>query len=136
MPDDYAFQPVEPLGMTFTREGLPRHELYSDALAELAAASSFEGIRKMVSAAANERNLLLYASDGGPPICNMTSAWLNHRKRRAQVMLVVAVMVLQTRQPLPMVQEAILAFLGVIAKLPTTIAEPEDEDHSQQRTQQ
>ncbi|MFV0624068.1 hypothetical protein ACBY01_08685 [Sphingomonas sp. ac-8] len=116
--DSYAIQPVEPLGLTFTRPGVDRQNLYDDVLKQIAGIGSFDSIKKMVSATANERNRLLYASDATTPRSFATTRSIRNRKLRAQTMLVLAIMVLQSRDQLPLVREAILAFLGIISRLP------------------
>jgi hypothetical protein len=116
--EDYAIQPVEPLGHTFTRPGVEERNLYDEVLHGLAEQGSFESIKKMVSVTANDRNRLLYASDAAAPRSKATTKSVQNRKSRALTMLVLSIMVLQSREQLPMVREAILAFLGIIARLP------------------
>lgn len=113
-----AMQPVEPLGVTFSRPGVKSQNLYDDILKNLAEDASFNDIKKMVTAAAKDRNRLLYASDSAVPRSMATELSIRNRKRRAHTLLVLAIMVLQTRDHLPMVREGILAFLGIISRLP------------------
>lgn len=121
--DHLVLQPVEPLGLVHAKAGLDEHELYSGALANLAEQASFNDIKRMVSDLANARNRLLYASDSALPSSKATMDSLRTRESRAHTMLVLAIMVLQSRQHLPMVKQAILAFLGIISRLPAAYTE-------------
>ena len=115
---DFAIQPVEPLGFVHSRPGIKERNLYDDVLYGLAEKASFDGIKKMVFAVANARNGLLYASDSALPRSQATREAIRSRERRALTMLVLSVMVLQTRDHLPTVREATLAFLSIISRLP------------------
>lgn len=115
---DLAVQPVEPLGLVHIRQGINERNVFDDVLSKLAENASFESIKTMVSAAASSRNSLLYASDAAPPKSRATEQSILRRKQRAQTMLILSVMVLQTREHLPMVRQAIFALLGIISRLP------------------
>lgn len=121
---DLAIQLVEPLGLLHAKTGIAEHSLYDGALAALAGKANFDNIRRMVSDVANARNRLLYASDSALPASNATMQDIHARENRCHTMLVLAIMVLQTREHLPMVRQAILAFLNVISRLPATQPNP------------
>lgn len=116
--DNLAIQPVEPLDLAHRKGGTEEAKLFDAALANLAGRSNFENIKRMVSAQANARNTLLFASDSALPESKATREHLENRKKRALILLVLAIMVLQTRKHQSLVCQATLAFLGVISKLP------------------
>jgi hypothetical protein len=116
--EDLAIQFVEPLDLVYSRPGREGSNLFDDALVKLAERASFENIKKMVSAQANARNTLLYASDSELPKSKATREGITNRKNKALTMLVLGVMVLQSRKHLALVRDAIPAFLGVISRLP------------------
>ncbi|MGE4307305.1 MAG: hypothetical protein AB7E24_25120 [Novosphingobium sp.] len=116
--DKYALQFVEPLDLVHTREGISETELFDDALRGLAERSKFEHIKGLVSAQANARNTLLYASDSAPPVSNATLEILKGRRNRAVALLILTVMIWQKKEEQALVRHAILAFLGVMSKLP------------------
>jgi hypothetical protein len=113
--ENFAIQPVEPLDLLHrSSEAKP----FEEALKSLAERSNYDNIRRMVSAQANARNTLLYASDTALPTSRVTRDGIANRKNRGLVLLVLAVMVLQTRKHQALVRQAIDAFLGVISRLP------------------
>lgn len=116
--DEYAIQFVEPLDLVHTREGVPESELFGDALRGLAEQSRFENIKRLVAAQANARNTLLYASDSAVPISNVTVGGLRERRNRAVTLLILTVMIWQKKEEQALVRHSILAFLGVMSKLP------------------
>lgn len=116
--ENLAIQPVEPLDLVHTREGASETQLFGDALENLAARSNFDSIKRMVSAQANARNTLLYASDSSLPQSRASRDGIENRKKRALILLVLSVMVLQSRKHQSLVCQAISAFLGVISELP------------------
>jgi hypothetical protein len=116
-----AIQPVEPLDFVHTREGLSETRLFEEVLEGLATQSNFNSIKRMVSEQANARNRLLYASDSSLPYSQATQISIENRKRNALILLVLAVMVLQSRKHQGLVRQTILAFLGVISKLPPEV---------------
>lgn len=118
---ELALQPVEPLDITYAREGLKSGNLFADELRDLAEGAKFKTIKAMVKVQANARNTLLYASDTDLPRSRATLRDLELRRSRACTALVLAVMVLQSQKQLPLVRDAIVSFLGVISRLPVTI---------------
>lgn len=65
--ENFAIQFFEPLDLVHTREGLSDANAFDEALGNLAERSIFNNIKRMVSAQANARNTLLYASDSTLP---------------------------------------------------------------------
>lgn len=114
----YAIQPVEPLDMLHTKPGVPEEAALNGALDALAEDAGFASVKKMIDIQANARNHLLYASDSALPRSKATLESLSHRKRRALAMLVLTVMVYQSRKHLAMVTQAIPAILTVISRIP------------------
>lgn len=114
----YAVQPVEPLAIVYTKPNRPEHDLFSDELQRLAEGEKLENIKRLVARQANARNKLLYASDSAPPSSQATLSGIEQRKQRAITLLMIAVMVLQSREHLALVKQATFAFLDVISKLP------------------
>jgi hypothetical protein len=121
--DGYAIQINEPLDLVSTKEGVSESELYGAALHGLAEQSGFENIKRLVAVRANDRNTLLYASDSAVPASKATTEGLRQRRNNAVTLLVLTVMIWQKKGEQALVRAAILAFLGVISKLP----EPEIE---------
>lgn len=115
---DLVLQFVEPLDVVHTKPNVDSGRLFERALESLATGSRFENVKLMVASQANARNTLLYASDSALPKSNATRDAIEVRRRSALAILVVAVMVLQSRSHQALVREAISAFLGVIGKLP------------------
>ena len=91
---------------------------FGEALNKLAARSNFENIKKLVSAQSNARNTLLYASDCALPQSRASLDILQNRKKRTLILLVLTVMILQSRKHLGLVRQATLSFLSVVSKLP------------------
>lgn len=116
--ENYAIQPVEPLEFVYYSEGKSESAFFEEALEGLAASANFESIKRMVSAQANARNTLLYASDSSLPLSRATRAALENRRTWSLTLVVLSVMVLQSRKHLSLVSNAISAFLGVISMLP------------------
>jgi hypothetical protein len=116
--ENLAIQPVEPLDFVHTRNGTSEGNVFKEAIDNLAAKSQFENVRRMVKSIANSRNTLLYASDSSLHQSKATLDILEQRKTTAMVLLVLAVMILQSRKQLRLVGQAISAFLEVISKLP------------------
>lgn len=116
--DRYQVQPNEPLNLVCTSPGKADEDFYDDALSGLAGAGNFETIKQLIADQANARNTLLYASDSKLPKSSATQQHLKSRKARAMVLSVLAVMVLQSREHLPLVKSAMLAFLKIMARLP------------------
>lgn len=116
--ENLAIQFVEPLDIAHRREGSNDREAFDDALENLAKRSNFNDIKRMVASQANDRNTLLYASDSSLPLSSATLDGLQNRKKRALILLVISVMILQSHKHQAFVCQAILAFLGVISRLP------------------
>lgn len=116
--ENYAIQFVEPLDLVHTKEGVPEAKMFEGALRGLAERAEFESIKSLVAAQANARNTLLYASDSAVPESKAKVESLRVRRNRTIALLVLTVMIWQKRQEQPLVRQAILAFLGVISKLP------------------
>lgn len=114
----YAVQPVEPLDLLHTKPGINERKLFDAELAKLAGKSSFANIKRLVAVQANTRNTLLYASDSGLPESKATLKDIESRKIRAEILLVLTVMVLQSRTHLALVKQTIPAFLGIVSRLP------------------
>jgi hypothetical protein len=108
--------------MVHSRDNVGEQHLFDSTLVELASAANYDNVKAMVASHANARNGLLYASDSDVPRSQLTHAGLAHRKSRAIAMLVLTIMIYQSRSQLSMVRQATFAFLGVIAKLPTATA--------------
>ena len=117
----FSVQPVEPLDLIYSGEK-SEAEVLDNALSSLAQQSNFENIRRMVSAQANSRNTLLYASDSSVPLSDASSGDIENRRNRAFIVLVLCVMVLQSRKHQSLVLEAIRAFLRAISGLPAVQA--------------
>jgi hypothetical protein len=120
--EKYAVQPVEPLDVVRTFEGPGHRKPFADSLESLAAKSNYDSIKRMVSAQANGRNTLLYASDSSMPKSRASRQDIAGRKSKALTLLVLAAMVLQSRKHQSLVCQAIDAFLGVISRLPPSEA--------------
>lgn len=116
--EDYFLQPVEPLSIVHTKPGKERSNLFEENLVNLAEKARFENIKKLVASQANARNTLLYAGDSGIPVSQATVQDLWIRKDRAMLTLILAIMVLQSKEHQPLVRDAIDAFLSVITHLP------------------
>ncbi|MCY7398766.1 MAG: hypothetical protein LH466_08030 [Sphingomonas bacterium] len=116
--EKFAVQPVEPLDLVHKMEDIDEAKSFDGALKNLAARSNFDNIKKMVSQLANRRNTLLYATDSSVPESRASRNDLEKRKIHALTMLVLSVMILQSRKHQALVCQAILAFLTVISKLP------------------
>jgi hypothetical protein len=121
--EDLAIQLIEPLGLVHTKPGVHEHHLYDGALAALAGEANFNSIANMAAAASNDRNKLLYASDSAMPTSKANARSIEIRQSRAFTLLVLAIMVLQSRSHLPMVRQGILAFLSIIDRLPPKVLE-------------
>jgi hypothetical protein len=115
--EDFAIQPVEPLDLVHRSNEL---QPFEEALRNLAARSNYENIKRLVSAQANARNTLLYASDSALPKSIASRSGLANRKNRGLALLVLSAMVLQSRKHQSLVRQATLAFLSVISKLPSS----------------
>lgn len=95
--ENIALQPVEPLEMVHTKDGVPEDALFSEALKSLAEQSSFESVKALVATQANARNTLLYASDCALPVSRATLADLKTRRDRELTLLILTVMGWQRR---------------------------------------
>ncbi|MBD3730399.1 MAG: hypothetical protein IE933_11905 [Sphingomonadales bacterium] len=113
-----ALQPVEPLDLLHYKHGKDDDYAFEDELAALAEGAKFKDIKDMVAAMANSRNRLLYASDTELPKSEARSHDLDARYARAITLLVIAVMILQSKNRLSTVKQALPAVLTVIGKLP------------------
>ena len=121
--DKYAIQPVEPLDLTSRKYGLDDEDVFAEALKNLAKRSNFKHIKEMVSVQANARNTLLYASDRSMPESEASLRGIENRRKRALILLVLAIMILQSKKHQALVQQAILAFLSAISRLPREVTE-------------
>ena len=109
-----CIQPVEPLGLLQTREGVHELEVYDDALEQLARKTEPGTIIKPINAQANARNRLLYASDEALPQSRATASTIEERRHRALAILVLTAMVFQSRHHLDLVRQALATVLKVI----------------------
>lgn len=116
--EHYAIQPVEPLDLISRTNESAEGKAFDRALEHFATQSNFNSIKNMVSAQANARNRLLYASDSSLPRSKATRDNIENRKKRAMILLVLSVMVLQARKHQGLVRQAMSAFLGVMSRLP------------------
>lgn len=116
--ESFAVQPVEPLDLVRGTDGADGGDPFTAALRDLAIESNYENVRRMVSAQANGRNTLLYASDSDLPKSRVSYGAIVNRKMKALTLLVVSAMVLQSRKHQSLVCQAIDAFLRVISRLP------------------
>lgn len=117
--EEFWLQPSEPLDLLHTKEGRTGAQLFAGALANLASHSQFTDIKKLVAAQANSRNGLLYASDAALPKSKVTAEGIEQRQWSSVAMLVLAIMVLQSRKHMALVRDTLPAFLGVISHLPS-----------------
>lgn len=120
--EDYFLQPVEPLSIVHAKPGKERSNLFEDNLVNIAEETNFESIRKLVASQANARNTLLYAGDSSLPVSRASVNDLWVRKDRAMLALILATMVLQSKDHQPLVCDAIDAFLSVVSRLDTQTA--------------
>ncbi|NMW31637.1 hypothetical protein HKD42_06150 [Altererythrobacter sp. RZ02] len=115
---DIAFQPVEPLDLLHSQAGVPENEVFFEALSRLSENSQFQNIAKLVKGRANQRNTLLYASDSSVPVSQTTVEVICNRRDRALALLVISIMILQSKTHLASVKQAIPAIKLVIGRLP------------------
>jgi hypothetical protein len=116
--DNYCVQPVEPLDFLHSQPGADENSLFEGALQSFAKRSNFEGIKRMVAELSNSRNRLLYASDAAVPKSVATAEMIENRRSSAMILLVIGIMILQSRKHLGLVLQASQAFLRIIDKLP------------------
>lgn len=96
--EDVWATPDEPLNFGL-RSGDVGQEIvhrFEDELAALADAHGRGSILKYIESEANQRNLLLYASDGGIPNATFQDEMLIERGKRVCVLLAITIAVLQT----------------------------------------
>lgn len=117
-----ALQPVEPLDLLHSKHGKDDDYAFEDELEALAEGAKFESVKDMVAAMANSRNRLLYASDTELPRSEASPQQLDARHSRAIALLVIAVMILQSKKKLATVRQALPVVLTVIGKLPIAAA--------------
>ncbi len=124
--DDLCIQPVEPLDLYHARKGLEgepdQPDYFARELAEIVARSEAQDLWSLVKERANQRNTLLYASDNALPSSKFNGE--GHAFRRRRVMLVVAltVMILQSREHLTTVRQAMKAILDMVSRMPSDAA--------------
>ncbi|MFN3474280.1 MAG: hypothetical protein ACK4ZW_09570 [Blastomonas sp.] len=117
-----ALQPIEPLDLVHAREGIPDALLFAEALEDLAKKAKFRDIKLFVANQANSRNTLIYASDRSLPFSQATRESIKVRQNRTVNLLIIAVMIWQSKAHLSLVKQSILSFLGIIGRLPDDIS--------------
>lgn len=117
--ETFAMQPVEPLDMLHSRKGVDENDVYLEALQRLAEGTEFDDIKKLVSDRANQRNTLLYASLDGMPHSRATLDGIESRRARSLALLVITVMILQSRKKLASVRQTVPALISIISRLPS-----------------
>jgi len=116
-----ALQSVHPLHFATRKDGRIYH--FEEEFAELASGGSRNRIDRFVKRLANQRNILLYASDQGPPQSRAQLRDIHQRRSSAEALLYLSIAVLQTplHQHLAMQGlEAFLKALGAAAGLEIT----------------
>jgi hypothetical protein len=92
-------EPDHPLNFALRVNEAPEQavHVFEEELAELAKEGGKSSIGTYVEKRANERNMLLYASDQGIPAATLTDAALSERARRVSVLIFVTIMIMQTK---------------------------------------
>lgn len=124
--DDLCIQPVEPLDLLHTRQGVDGAPGYTDdfdmELAEIVTRSNASDLWQLVTTTANQRNLLLYASDSGLPKSQFTPSAHAYRKGRVIMMVALTIMVLQSSKHQATVIQAMRALLKMVSRMPSDAA--------------
>lgn len=110
-------RPDEPLNLvifTGNAQGAQAVATFDDQLNAWAAARGKADIRAWIDDAANLRNLVLYAQDGGIPSANDPRPFILERRRRATVLLFLTIAVLQADEPQALAAQALRAFLKLL----------------------
>jgi hypothetical protein len=113
-------RPTPPLNFRL-REGhkqsFPDYRRY---FLQVVSSSGYDDIRKYLESKANERNLILYASQQGlPQLENVPNGYLLGQKTHVLTIFKAALLVWPYDEVQPFAEEAIEAFLGVTEKLKT-----------------
>jgi hypothetical protein len=109
-------EPDQPLNFAI-RSGnalAPLIHLFEEEFAELASEAGENSIKAYVERQANTRNLLLYASDDGVPAASFQDDMLHERARRVCVLVIIAMIVMQTRQRQLFVTQCLEAVLRAL----------------------
>lgn len=104
---------TEPLGLCYTRYGTGPDERFDHAVKKAAGDRSVD---KLIEKAANSRNRILYAHDGGRPVSQVTLSSIEIRERNADLCVLLAIAVLQVEGRQPMAMECLEGFLKVIKR--------------------
>lgn len=113
---DYHVTLEEPLDVHSTRAGEPGPYLFDAELKALVTATQSSSIARMVAKQANDRNTLLYASDGALPKSRATVETITARRDGADLAIFLAIAILQTPTLQSLAMRALEAFLGVIGQ--------------------
>ena len=70
----------------------------------------------MIDEIANARNTLLYASDTAEPISKVTLLHLSRRFNISLAILIVTVMILQSKKKFPLIKDALDACFDVVQR--------------------
>lgn len=90
--------------------------LFEKEIEQVATASDFTSIERLVAQQANSRNTLLYASDSGLPVSRATLETITARRNQAELALFLAIAILQTKTLQSLALRALEAFLGVVGQ--------------------
>lgn len=116
-PPGHYLSPDEPLNIV-VREGQdPKIATFDRHLNEWAEGKGKPGVVKYIDEAANLRNRVLYAEDGGMPSVQHPENLILERRRRVTVLLMATIAVLQADKPQPLGVQALQAFLKLMRNI-------------------
>lgn len=122
--DGRHIMPDEPLNLTIRSGPSEREAEVANFASEVEAWATARGksdIRLWISEAANLRNQVLYAADGGiPTLTSDPTKFILERRRRVQVLLMVTIAILQVHAPQPLAVQALQGFLKLMRNIDVT----------------
>lgn len=104
---------VDPLGILSSREGVEEENYFDEAVRKVAGSRKVD---KLIASAANDRNRVLYAHDGGLPRSQVTHEGIEIRERQGTLCLMLAIAVLQVQHHQPFALQCLAGFLKVIGR--------------------
>ena len=113
---DFAIRPVEPLDLVHSSPLGSAVPWVTRELIKFAEANNNDSAQQMIDEIANARNTLLYASDTAEPISKVTLLHLSRRFNISLAILIVTVMILQSKKKFPLIKDALDACFDVVQR--------------------
>ncbi|WP_375428959.1 hypothetical protein [uncultured Sphingomonas sp.] len=120
LPDDLAnvhLQLADPLGMIGSKPDVEEGDFFDAAVQRVAGSRKVD---KLIASAANARNRILYAHDGGLLFSQATQTSIEQREQGAKLCLLLAIAVMQVDHHQGMALQCLAGFLKVIGRSGTS----------------